>query len=34
MQDRGFNEAELREMIEDARGIEKQDHGTFVVETQ
>jgi hypothetical protein len=33
MQDRGFHEAGLRAMLEDATGLIEQEHGTFIVET-
>lgn len=33
MTERGFNEAELRAMMEDATSVEYQDHGTFIVQT-
>lgn len=33
MIERGFNEAELRAMLEDATSVEYQDHGTFIAET-
>lgn len=34
MQERGFHEAGLRAMLEDATGLGEQTHGTFVVETR
>ncbi len=33
MTERGFNEAELRAMMEDVTSVEYQDHGTFIVQT-
>ena len=33
MQDRGFHEADLRAMLDDATGFVEQTHGTFLVET-
>jgi hypothetical protein len=33
MQERGFNEAELRAMIDDASGISEQAHGTYLLDT-
>jgi hypothetical protein len=33
MQERGFHEADLRAMLEDASGLIQQDHGTFLVQT-
>lgn len=34
MEERLFHEADLRAMLEDARGLTEQVHGTFLVETQ
>ena len=34
MEERVFQEADLRAMLEDAKGLFEQVHGTFVVETQ
>ena len=34
MSDRGFTEADLRAMIEDAESVELQDHGTYIVVTK
>jgi hypothetical protein len=34
MNERVFNEADLRAMLEDATGLVEQVHGTFLVETQ
>jgi hypothetical protein len=33
MQDRGFNEADLRTMLEDASSCIEQSHGTYLIET-
>lgn len=33
MQERGFHEADLRAMLEDATDLIQQDHGTFLVQT-
>ena len=34
MSDRGFTEADLRAMIDDAESVELQAHGTYIVVTQ
>lgn len=34
MSERNFSEADLRAMIQDARGVDEQEHGTFIVETE